>query len=144
MFTLGDLEGDRPEDALTRPVRCVDDEVTAAFAAARDALAMIARSSTADAFFNGAQEIGITVGAILSPEEAFDDPHFVARGFPVEVDHPERDEPVRYPGAPWVFHGSPWELRARAPRVGEHNEAAFDALGVSESRRKALRESGVV
>ncbi len=108
----------------------VDDEVTAAFAAARDALALIARSSTADAFFNGAQEIGITVGAILSPEEAFDDPHFVARGFPVEVDHPERDEPVRYPGAPYQLPASPWQISRRAPQLGEHGEEIFAPLGI--------------
>jgi len=108
----------------------VDDEVTAAFAAARDALALIARSSTADAFFNGAQEIGITVGAILSPEEAFDDPHFVARGFPVEVDHPERDEPVRYPGAPYQLPASPWQISRRAPQLGEHGEEILRALGI--------------
>jgi len=108
----------------------VDDEVTAIFSAARDALALIARNSTADAFFNGAQEIGITVGAILSPEEAYDDPHFVARGYPVEVEHPEREAPVRYPGAPYQLPASPWGISRRAPHLGEHGEEVLGPLGV--------------
>ncbi|MCR9095432.1 MAG: CoA transferase [bacterium] len=108
----------------------VDDEVTAAFSAARDALQLIAENSTADGFFEGAQKINITVGAILSPEEAFENDHFVARGYPVEVEHPERDAPVRYPGAPYKLPASPWRISRRAPALDEHAEEIFGPLGV--------------
>lgn len=108
----------------------VDDEVTAAFAAARDALQLIAENSTADGFFEGAQKINITVGAILSPEEAYENEHFVARGYQVEVDHPERDAPVRYPGAPYKLPASPWRISRRAPAVGEHTAEVFGPLGI--------------
>ncbi len=108
----------------------VDDEVTAAFAAARDALQLIAENSTADGFFLGAQKINITVGAILSPEEAYENDHFVARGYQVEVEHPERDAPVRYPGAPYKLPASPWRIRSRAPALGEHDEEVFASLGI--------------
>lgn len=111
----------------------VDDEVTAAFSAARDALQLIAENSTADGFFEGAQKINITVGAILSPEEAYENPHFVARGYQVEVDHPERDGPVRYPGAPYKLPASPWRIGRRAPALGEHAEEVFGPLGVDAS-----------
>jgi len=108
----------------------VDDEVTAAFAAARDALQLIAENSTADGFFEGAQKINITVGAILSPEEAYENEHFVARGYQVEVDHPERDAPVRYPGAPYKLPASPWRISRRAPAIGEHAAEIFGPLGI--------------
>ena len=108
----------------------VDDEVTAAFAAARDALQLIAENSTADGFFEGAQKINITVGAILSPEEAYENDHFVARGYQVEVDHPERDAPVRYPGAPYKLPASPWRISRRAPALGEHAAEVFGPLGI--------------
>jgi len=108
----------------------VDDEVTAAFAAARDALQLIAENSTADGFFEGAQKINITVGAILSPEEAYENEHFVARGYQVEVDHPERDAPVRYPGAPYKLPASPWRISRRAPALGEHAAEIFGPLGI--------------
>ncbi|NRA10047.1 MAG: CoA transferase, partial [Myxococcales bacterium] len=114
------------------------------FGAAREALTLIASKISAYEFFEGAQRRNMPVGIIYSPEEVMSDPHFVARGFPVEVEHPELGRSVRYPGAPWIFHGSPWQLHSRAPRVGEHNEAAFDALGLSPARREELRERGVV
>jgi crotonobetainyl-CoA:carnitine CoA-transferase CaiB-like acyl-CoA transferase len=117
----------------------VDDEVTAAFSAARDAITLLCDNLSADEFFSGAQRIGITVGAVLSPEEAFDDPHTVARGFPVEVHHPERDAPVVYPGAPYQLPASPWSIRARAPRLGEHDEEVLGDLGYDASARAAFR-----
>ncbi len=116
----------------------VDDEVTAAFSAARDAITLICANLPADAFFNGAQRIGITVGAVLSPDEAFEDPHFVDRGFQVLVDHPERDAPVRYPGAPYKLPASPWAIQRRAPRLGEHDEEILGALGYDAEARKTL------
>ena len=116
----------------------VDDEVTAAFSAARDAITLICENLSADAFFQGAQRIGITVGAILSPEEAYEDPHFVERGFQVRVDHPERAEPVRYPGAPYKLPASPWRIQRRAPRLGEHDEEILGALGFDADARRAF------
>lgn len=117
----------------------VDDEVTAAFAAARDALQLIAENSTADGFFEGAQKINITVGAILSPEEAYENEHFVARGYQVEVDHPERDAPVRYPGAPYTLPASPWQISRRAPALGEHEEEVLGPLGLDASALAEVR-----
>ena len=73
------------------------------------------------ACFRESQKRGFTVGIIYSPEEVMSDPHFVARGFPVEVEHPELGRSVQYPGAPWIFHGSPWQLHSRAPRVALEN-----------------------
>ena len=49
-------------------------------------------------FFAGAQERGFQVGIIYPPEEVIADPHFVARGFPTEVEHPELDRSFTYPG----------------------------------------------
>ncbi|MEM9174274.1 MAG: CoA transferase [Myxococcota bacterium] len=117
----------------------VDDEVTAAFAAARDALQLLAENSTAEDFFEGAQKIDLTVGAILSPEEAYENPHFVARGYQVEVDHPERAEPVRYPGAPYKLPASPWRIARRAPALGEHDEEVFGPLGVDPATLADVR-----
>jgi crotonobetainyl-CoA:carnitine CoA-transferase CaiB-like acyl-CoA transferase len=117
----------------------VDDEVTAAFSAARDAIALLCENLSADEFFNGAQRIGITVGAVLSPEEAFDDPHTIARGFPVAVHHPEREAPVLYPGAPYKLPASPWAIQRRAPQLGEHDEEILGALGYDVQARGAFR-----
>ncbi len=84
-------------------------------------MAYIASHLTAYDFFTGAQERGFQVGIIYSPEEAMADPHFVARGFPVEVEHPEHGRSFTYPGAPYKFEKSPWSV-GRAPLLGEHND----------------------
>ena len=111
----------------------VDDEVTAIYSAAREAIALICANLPVDEFFNGAQKLGITVGSILSPEEAYEDPHFVDRGFQVEVEHPELEGKVRYPGAPYKLPASPWQISRRAPRLGEHHDEILGELGVDAS-----------
>jgi len=97
-----------------------DPEVTAIFGAGREALNFVASRLSAYDFFVGAQRAGMPVGVIYAPEEAFEDPHFVARGFSVEVEHPELGRRVRYPGAPYRFEKTPWRIARRAPRLGEH------------------------
>ncbi|MAG29716.1 MAG: carnitine dehydratase [Deltaproteobacteria bacterium] len=117
----------------------VDDEVTAAFSAAREATAIIAGTLSANDFFLGAQKIGITVGAIYSPEEAYEDPHFVDRGYQVEVEHPELGRRIRYPGAPYKLPASPWAISRRAPQLGEHDAEILDELRIDEATRAELR-----
>jgi len=70
-------------------------------------------------FFAGSQARGLQVGIIYSPEEVMTDPHFVARGFAVEVEHPELGRSFTYPGAPYKFERSPWRISRRAPLLGE-------------------------
>ncbi|MBW2426265.1 MAG: CoA transferase [Deltaproteobacteria bacterium] len=109
----------------------VDDEVTAIFSAAREALALLASHLDAQSFFQGAQKAGVTAGVIYSPEEAYEDPHFVDRGFQVEVEHPELGRSIRYPGAPYKLPASPWAIHRRAPRLNEHAEEVWKEIGVS-------------
>jgi len=100
----------------------VDDEITAIFAAGRAALMLIAENVSAYDFFIGCQSRGLAVGVIYSPEEAYEDPHFKARGFQVEVWHDELGRQIRYPGAPYKLPASPWAIYRRSPRLGEHDE----------------------
>ncbi|HEX5365521.1 MAG TPA: CoA transferase [Acidimicrobiales bacterium] len=73
------------------------------------------------------------------------DEQLAARGFFVEVDHPERPEPVVYPG-PWArLSETPLAHGARAPRVGEHNRAVLvDELGLGPGELRSLHARGVV
>lgn len=107
----------------------IDDTVTAVFGAGREALALIARNVSAHEYFVGAQKIGLAVGAILAPEEAFEDEHFKARGMQVEVEHPEHGRRIRYPGAPYAFQKGEWQISRRAPRLGEHTHEVLAELG---------------
>jgi len=121
-----------------------DEEVTAIYGAGRDALLLIASKLPAIDFFRQAQERGIPVGVIYSPEEVLEDPHFRARGFPVEVDHPELGRTVTYPGAPYRFLRTPWRIARRAPGLGEHNAEIYAELGLDADALAALRSERVV
>ena len=108
----------------------VDDEVTAIFGAGREALKLIASKLPAQEFFLGCQRLGLVVGVVNAPEEAFEDPHFKARGFQVPVRHEEAGRTVVYPGAPYAFERSRWAISRRAPKLGEHDAQVFGELGV--------------
>jgi benzylsuccinate CoA-transferase BbsE subunit len=95
------------------------------YGAGRSALVFLAAHLTPEAFFVGAQERGLAVGAVWSPEEAFTNEHFVARGFPVEVVHEDLGRSFAYPGAPFHAPASPWRIAHRAPHVGEHQDEVF-------------------
>ena len=98
-----------------------DDLCSEIFGAGREALMYIAERIPAEAFFRGGQTRGLACGVVASPEEAFESEHFVARGFPVEVEHEDFGRSYRYPGAPFLMPASPWRISRRAPHVGEHD-----------------------
>jgi crotonobetainyl-CoA:carnitine CoA-transferase CaiB-like acyl-CoA transferase len=99
-----------------------DEETTAIFGAGREAMNFIASRVSAYEFFTGAQRAGLAVGAIFSPDEAYEDPHFKARGFQALVHHPEHGKSFRYPGAPYAMERGQWRISRRAPRLGEHTD----------------------
>ncbi|MBT5773602.1 MAG: carnitine dehydratase [Dehalococcoidia bacterium] len=104
-------------------------EVRETFQAGRDALVLLASSMPAYDFFSGGQDRGFQVGIIYSPEEVMEDPHFIDRGFRVEVEHPDLGRSFTYPGAPYLFHDSPWQIQRRAPLLGEHQAEVLDEIG---------------
>jgi crotonobetainyl-CoA:carnitine CoA-transferase CaiB-like acyl-CoA transferase len=115
LLELGSKEDLNPARIATEPL------VAEIFTASRETVAFIASHLPAYEAFIGFQERGIAVGPVNSPEEAMEDPHFVAHGFPVPVTHEALGRTVTYPGAPYRFSRTPWALTRRAPRLGEHN-----------------------
>ncbi|MFD1706267.1 CaiB/BaiF CoA transferase family protein [Siminovitchia sediminis] len=73
--------------------------------------------------FHYAQSINLPWAPLRAPEEMLDDPHLTEdRKAFVEVAHPELDQTFVYPGAPYTFNKTPWEISSRPPLLGEHNE----------------------
>jgi len=105
-----------------------DETITTIFASGRDALNLIASRISAYDFFIGCQDAGLAVGVINAPEEAFEDPHFKARGMQVDVHHDDIDRTIRYPGAPIRFEKTPWAITRRAPKLGEHTDEILGEL----------------
>jgi len=51
----------------------------------------------------------------------------------------------RYPGAPYVFNGSPWRVYRRPPLVGEHTaEILRGELGLEADELAALAAEGII
>ncbi|MCE2392328.1 MAG: CoA transferase [Proteobacteria bacterium] len=141
MPALRDAAGREKLDAM-RAAR--DPAIAEMLAAGREAIDHLADHLSAYDFFVGGQERGIPVGAVYSPEEALEDPHHRARGIQVSVEHPELGRSFDYPGAPYLFSGTPWRIQRRAPRLGEHNQSVYAELGVSPAELSELRAAGVV
>jgi len=109
------------------------------------AISALAQRTDAYDMFIKAQNLGFQWGIIYSPEEVIDDPHLRARGFAVEVEHPELGESFTYPGAPYKLPASPWAISSRAPLLGEHNDAVYvQELGLTSDELAALKTAGVV
>jgi len=121
-----------------------DPAIREMFQAGRDAMVLLAQNMSAYEFFEGAQQRGFQVGIIYSPEEVMEDRHFKARGFPTEVPHPDLGRSFTYPGAPYLFHGSPWQIQRRAPLLGEHADAILEESGFAPDEVAQLRAQGVV
>jgi benzylsuccinate CoA-transferase BbsE subunit len=115
------LEAGAQRERIDLATIASDPEVAAIFGAGREAVNFIASRIPAYDFFAGSQQRGFQVGIIYSPEEAMEDVHFKARGYPVRVEHPELGRTFTYPGAPIRFTASPWSIRRRAPLLGEDN-----------------------
>ena len=82
---------------------------------------------------------------INSPEDLFDDPQLGARGFFVDVEHPEYNRSFLYPGLPWRFSGFHHGKQERAPLPGEHNYKIYhDELGISAEEIERLAQARII
>jgi crotonobetainyl-CoA:carnitine CoA-transferase CaiB-like acyl-CoA transferase len=121
-----------------------DPAVQAIFGAGREAFQFIASRIPAYEFFTGGQARGFQVGIIYAPEEVFSDPHFVARGWPVQVEHPELGRSFTYPGAPIAFGAGQPAAPRRAPLLGEDNASVYAEFGVAAEELSGLRTRGLI
>jgi crotonobetainyl-CoA:carnitine CoA-transferase CaiB-like acyl-CoA transferase len=100
-----------------------------------------ARSSAeAIAAFESAR---VPAGPVYTMREALNDPHVRASGIFTEIDFPGiGTAPVA--ATPVTLHGTPGDIRKRAPLLGEHSDEILRELGYSATEIDALRASGAV
>jgi benzylsuccinate CoA-transferase BbsE subunit len=92
-----------------------------------------------------AQALRQPYAIVQGPEAMLKDEQLNARGFFVEVEHPELGRTFRYPGAPYLFNGTPWRVSRRPPLLGEHtSEILRDELGLEPAEIAALYAQGIV
>jgi crotonobetainyl-CoA:carnitine CoA-transferase CaiB-like acyl-CoA transferase len=96
---------------------------------------------TVDELYREAQEHRIPFAPVSTMGDLLASDHLRARGFFATIDDGAGGE-VTMPGAPYRHGRTPWRIRRRAPRLGEHTEEVLAELGMT--RATELREAGVV
>jgi crotonobetainyl-CoA:carnitine CoA-transferase CaiB-like acyl-CoA transferase len=92
-----------------------------------------------------AQMLRLPYATVSSPEALFDDEQLLARGYFVSVEHPELGRTFRYPGAPYLFTASPWQVFRRPPLVGEHTREILEReLGLEPDHIATLSAEGII
>ena len=92
-----------------------------------------------------AQKRGIIAIPCASAKDVVENPQLVSRNFFVDVDHPELNDTLKYPGAPYRLADTPWRINRRAPLIGEHNRDIYgNELGFSSDQLARFKEDGVI
>jgi formyl-CoA transferase/CoA:oxalate CoA-transferase len=87
--------------------------------------------------------IGIPCGAINEVDEILNDPHILARGMVVEMEHPVAGD-IRVLGNPMHLSHTPPTYRLPPPSLGQHTDEILAELGYVTEEIVAMREGGVV
>jgi crotonobetainyl-CoA:carnitine CoA-transferase CaiB-like acyl-CoA transferase len=102
------------------------------------------KEQTVDGLYRAAQARRIPFAPVSTMGDLLRSEHLRARGFFATLAAPGIGE-VTVPGAPYRFSRTPWQLRAPAPRLGEHTEEVLtQQAGVPAAELPALRAAGVV
>lgn len=86
---------------------------------------------------------GCPICPVSSPYEVVNSAQLKAREFWLEVEHPELDTTIKYPGFCLRFSETPCRVWRRAPLIGEHNREIYqDRLGLSMAEITMLKQAG--
>jgi len=88
---------------------------------------------------------GIMLAPVNTVRDVTEDPQLGARNYWAEVEHPELGTAIAYPGAPCQLTETPWQIKGRAPLIGEHNSDIYrNELGLSKEELVALKGASVI
>jgi crotonobetainyl-CoA:carnitine CoA-transferase CaiB-like acyl-CoA transferase len=80
----------------------------------------------------------------MTNQDLAEDPHLAARGFFVDLPHPEVGR-RHHAGIPWRLSGTPLAVENPAPCLGEHNRQVLgDTLGYSREEIEELAAAGAL
>jgi crotonobetainyl-CoA:carnitine CoA-transferase CaiB-like acyl-CoA transferase len=90
------------------------------------------------------EDADVPVGAIFSIADAFDDPHYQARGLFEHVAVPNQDQPLAIPAILPKLTGTPGGTEWPGGEVGSHTDELLQGLGLDAERIAYLKENGIV
>ncbi len=100
---------------------------------------------TKEELFVGAQTRRVRLMPVNDAKDVVEDIGLKARNYFVDVEHPELKDSLKYPGPPYRFSQTPWELFKRAPLIGEHNlEIYKNELGFTKEKLAILKAANVI
>ena len=134
---MGDPEWARDEVYLTGPGR------TANVDNIEPHVRAWALNHTRDELYWMSIENKVPCFPVYSASEMRASPQLEARGFFIEVEHPEVGSFVQ-PGAPVQQTGSRWAIDRPAPRLGEHTDEVLSELGYSRDAIVAMFRDGAI
>jgi benzylsuccinate CoA-transferase BbsE subunit len=87
----------------------------------------------------------IQVYPVATTANIFENVQLAARGYWVELEHPEINATITYPGAFVNASETPLRISRRAPLIGEHNQEIYEyELGFTREELLVLRQAGVI
>lgn len=103
------------------------------------------KAHTKAELFEGAVKRRILLYPVATTKDIVESPQLAAREFWKEVEHPELETSITYPGPFANVLGRPLSLSRRAPLIGEHNEEIYEKeLGVSGEQLQILKQAKVI
>ena len=97
------------------------------------------REEVVDAF----EEVGAAVAPIYNVEDIMSDPQYEALNSITTVEDPELG-PIKMQNVFFRLSETPGEIHSTGPRLGEHNEAVYEELGIKKNELEELSKKGVV
>ncbi len=90
----------------------------------------------ADAVRESQEQAHALAGAINTPKDLVEDPHYRGRGAWETIDHPHTG-PAEYPARPFIMSATPRPPARRAPLLGEHTAEVLAEAAATAPRRAA-------
>jgi len=102
-------------------------------------------SKTKKELFEGAVKRRILLYPVSTSEDIVNSPQLAARGFFKQVDHPELNTSITYPGPFANVIGQPLKIARRAPLIGEHNKEIYEKeFGFTPEQLVELKQAGII
>ncbi|MFC1966969.1 CaiB/BaiF CoA transferase family protein, partial [Chloroflexota bacterium] len=100
-------------------------------------------SHTKAELFEGALKHRAMLYPVSTSKDILENTQLAARGFWVDVEHPELGTTITYPGAFAHSSEAPPKISRRAPLIGEHNQEIFNELSLSNGKLGNLKEADI-
>lgn len=100
---------------------------------------------TKEELYTWAIEKQIMLCPVFNSAELLENQQLRDRGFWVELEHPELNDTIIYPGAFIKISEMTYWMQRRAPLIGENNLQIYEGeLGISKENLVILKQSGVI